>query len=127
MLKVIATFILIYLLFRVLTMWVFPLIGRWYLDRYKKRFYRENPWAADAAARQRGATGRQGETKGYGMHPGGQGEARGHDMYSGRKGGAQHSDRHPGGRGSGRKQGSRRPANDSDKLGEYVDFEEIDD
>lgn len=101
MLKVIATFILIYLLFRVLTMWVFPLIGRWYLDRYKKRFYRDNPWAAHASERQRGTAGRQGDAREPGMHSGS------------RRGGQDH--------------GPRRPVSDTDKLGEYVDFEEIDD
>ncbi len=127
MLKVIATFILIYLLFRVLTMWVFPLIGRWYLDRYKKRFYRQNPWAAHAAARQRGASGKQGEAQGHGMHSAGQGEAQGYDVHMGRGGGAQASDKYSGGREGGRKHPPRRPVSDTDKLGEYVDFEEIDD
>ncbi len=49
MLRIIATFILIYLVFRFMTMVVFPWIARWYLKRYKKRFYQDNPGAADAA------------------------------------------------------------------------------
>ncbi len=43
MYKILATFILIYLIFRILTTWVFPGIVKWYLKRYKDRFYRENP------------------------------------------------------------------------------------
>lgn len=48
MLRIIATFIFIYLLFRILTTMIFPAIARWYLKRYKKRFYQNNPWAARA-------------------------------------------------------------------------------
>ncbi len=27
---------------------IFPAIARWYLNRYKNKFYRDNPWAARA-------------------------------------------------------------------------------
>jgi hypothetical protein len=43
MYRIIATFIIIYLIFRVLTTWVFPMIVKWYLKRYKKKFYEQNP------------------------------------------------------------------------------------
>ena len=83
MLRIIATFILIYLVFRVLTTIVFPWIARLYLNRYKKRFYRENPWAAEA----------------------------------GRKSSQEASRWH-------REKAKGREA-DTDRLGEYVDYEEI--
>lgn len=82
MLRVIATFILIYLVFRVLTAYVFPWIARWYLKRYQKRFYRENPSAAKAGEKRR-----QQEKE--------------------------------------RQRQMKKP--DTDKLGEYVDYEEIKD
>ncbi len=82
MLRVIATFILIYLLFRVLTAYVFPLIARWYINRYQKRFYRQNPWAAKAEEKRRQ---QEKERQGQNKKP------------------------------------------DTDKLGEYVDYEEIND
>lgn len=43
MLRLIATFILIYLIFRIITAWVMPMIVRWYVNRYKKKYHRENP------------------------------------------------------------------------------------
>lgn len=43
MLRLIATFIIIYLAFRVFTALFFPLIAKWYLNRFKKRFYQQNP------------------------------------------------------------------------------------
>ena len=101
MLKVIATFLLIYLLFRLVTMWVLPRIGRWYVERYKKRFVRENPWAAEASRRQREEAHQRQEAQSAGIH-------------------------HPGPSGGpGRR--ARKPGAGSDRLGEYVDFEEIDD
>ncbi len=84
MLRIIATFILIYLIFRVLTAFVFPRIARWYLNRYKKKFYHENPWAAEAEEKRK---------KENTSHAG-------KDLH-------------------------RKP--DTDRLGEYVDFEEIKD
>lgn len=44
MLRIILTFILIYLIFRILTTYVFPWLVRWYLRRFQNRFYRDNPW-----------------------------------------------------------------------------------
>ncbi len=41
--RLIALFIIIYLIFRILTFYVFPWLVRWYLRRYKKKFYRQNP------------------------------------------------------------------------------------
>jgi hypothetical protein len=43
MLKTIGTFILIYLIFRVFTTYILPFIVKWYLNRVKKKFYRDNP------------------------------------------------------------------------------------
>ncbi len=73
MLRLIALFIIIYLIFRVITTWLFPRLVRWYVGRARKRFYRDNPDAAHAAKK---------------------------------------------------KQDLERP---SDRIGEYVDFEEIKD
>ncbi len=84
MLRIIATFIIIYLIFRVLTAYVFPLIVRWYLGRYKKKFYNDNPWAAEAAEKRKKES----------IHQSG-------------------------------KDKTKKP--DTDRLGEYVDFEEIND
>lgn len=44
MLRIILTFILIYLVFRILTTFVFPWLASWYLKRFSKRFYRNNQW-----------------------------------------------------------------------------------
>ncbi len=82
MLRILATFILIYLLFRVLTAVVFPWIAKWYLRRYRKQFYRDNPWAEDAEKRRREAQ-----------------QGPGHEQKS----------------------------TASDKIGEYVDYEDIKD
>lgn len=46
MLRIIATFIFIYLIFRVFTAYILPLIVKWYLNRAKKKFYRDNPHLA---------------------------------------------------------------------------------
>lgn len=43
MLRLIALFIIIYLIFRILTFYVFPWLVKLYLRRYKKKFYRQNP------------------------------------------------------------------------------------
>lgn len=48
MARIILIFILIYLIFRILTAWIFPRIVRWYVERYKKRFYEQNPAARSA-------------------------------------------------------------------------------
>lgn len=45
MLRLIATFVLIYLVFRIVTAWIMPMVVRWYVNRYKKKYYRENPQA----------------------------------------------------------------------------------
>lgn len=84
MYKIIATFIIIYLIFRVLTTWVFPRVIKWYLQRYKKKFYEQNPHLRQE---------RQHKTKGDI-----------HISYT-------------------------REANqpDSNKIGEYVDYEEVKD
>jgi len=46
MLRIIATFVFIYLIFRVFTAYILPLIVKWYLNRAKKKFYRDNPHLA---------------------------------------------------------------------------------
>jgi len=51
--KIIATFFLAYLIFRVFTAWILPMIARWYINRYKKRFYEQNPHAKKAGERHR--------------------------------------------------------------------------
>jgi hypothetical protein len=84
MLKIIATFILIYLIFRIIISFVLPKIGQWYLNRHREKFYSNNPGAARAKERQ----------KKHGMN-----------ISNNKKG--KHTD--------------------TDKIGEYVDFEEIDD
>ena len=43
MLRLIATFVLIYLVFRIVTAWIMPMIVRWYVNRYKKKYYQKNP------------------------------------------------------------------------------------
>lgn len=84
MIKIIATFFLIYLIFRILTTWVFPKIVKWYLNRYKDRFYRENPHLRpDEQQKQAGDI---------------------HIRYT-----------------------KNQNRTDSDKLGEYVDYEEVKD
>lgn len=43
LIRIIATFILIYLVFRLFTSLVLPWLIRWYLNRFKKKFYEQNP------------------------------------------------------------------------------------
>ncbi len=83
MLKIIATFILIYLVFRILISFIFPKIGQYYLNRHRDRFYRNNPGAAKAKERS--------ERQGINISKNG-----------------------------------KKKKSDTDKIGEYVDFEEID-
>ncbi len=82
MLRIIATFIIIYLVFRVLTTVIFPWIAKWYIRRYQKRFYRNNPQAQQARRKR----------KNEGVH-------------------------------ISRMDDKRKP--DTDRIGEYVDYEEI--
>ncbi len=82
MLKIIATFILIYLVFRIMIFYVFPKIGQWYLNRYRNKYYRNNPDAARAKARR----------EKQGMHI---------------------------------RQDKDKQSGNSNKIGEYVDFEDI--
>jgi len=84
MLRILAIFILIYLIFRIIFTFVLPRVARWYLNRYRKRFYRENPEAAEAAEKQK----------------------KSREYYA-------------------QKEKAKKP--DTDQLGEYVDFEEIED
>ncbi len=84
MLRIIATFILIYLVFRILIFYIFPKIGQWYLNRYRDKFYRNNPDAAKARERK----------KKQGMHV---------------------------------RQEKDKQSGDTNKIGEYVDFEDIED
>ncbi len=84
MLRIIATFVLIYLIFRIMISFVFPRIGQWYLNRHRDKFYRNNPGAARAKERR--------EKQGMRIN-----------------------------------QNGKEKHTDSDKIGEYVDFEEIDD
>jgi hypothetical protein len=43
LIKLIASFILIYLVFRLITMYLLPVLIRFYLNRFKKKFYEQNP------------------------------------------------------------------------------------
>lgn len=43
LIRIIATFILIYLIFRLFTSLVLPWLIQWYLKRFKKKFYEQNP------------------------------------------------------------------------------------
>jgi hypothetical protein len=43
LLKLITTFVLIYLAFRFVTMYLFPALLRWYIHQFKKKFYEQNP------------------------------------------------------------------------------------
>jgi hypothetical protein len=43
MLRLIATFVLIYLVFRIVTAWLMPLVVRWYVNRYRKKYHENNP------------------------------------------------------------------------------------
>lgn len=43
LLRIVATFILIYLAFRVFTLYILPYLVRWYLGRVKRKFYEQNP------------------------------------------------------------------------------------
>lgn len=51
--KIIATFIIIYLFFRIFTTWILPMIIRWYINRFKKRFYQQHPHASEAKEKRR--------------------------------------------------------------------------
>ncbi len=82
--KIIATFIIIYLIFRIVIFYIIPKIGQWYLNRHRNKFYRNNPAAAKAKKRME-------------------------------KQGMQIS------------QESKYQSTDSDNIGEYVDYEEIED
>jgi hypothetical protein len=53
MFRIILTFILIYLIFRLLTTYILPLLVKWYLKRFKKQFYRDNPWHSENEPRRR--------------------------------------------------------------------------
>lgn len=54
MLRIIGTFILIYLIFRILTTYVFPWIVKWYLNRVKEKYYRDNPQYAPKQKKREG-------------------------------------------------------------------------
>lgn len=43
MIRIIATFVLIYLIFRIFIGWILPLLVKWYVNGYRKRYYRNNP------------------------------------------------------------------------------------
>lgn len=43
LIRIIATFLLIYLAFRFFTMYIFPLLVRWFINKQKKKFYQQNP------------------------------------------------------------------------------------
>ncbi len=43
LIRILATFILIYLIFRLFTTYVLPWLMRWYLNRFKRKFYEQNP------------------------------------------------------------------------------------
>ncbi|MFW5663553.1 MAG: hypothetical protein ACOCYD_00795 [bacterium] len=43
LIRIIGTFLIIYLVFRILAMYVFPLLVRWFINKQKKKFYEQNP------------------------------------------------------------------------------------
>lgn len=43
LIRIIGTFLIIYLIFRFLAMYVFPLLVRWFINKQKKKFYEQNP------------------------------------------------------------------------------------
>ncbi len=43
LIKILATFFIIYLVFRFVTLYIIPPIVRWQIFRYKKKFYEQNP------------------------------------------------------------------------------------
>lgn len=51
MLRIILTFIVIYLIFRIVLFFIIPKLGQWYLNRHRDKFYRSNPAAAKAKER----------------------------------------------------------------------------
>ncbi len=51
--KIIATFILAYLIFRIFTAWILPMIARWYINRFRKKFYERNPHARQSGERKK--------------------------------------------------------------------------
>lgn len=46
MLEIIATIVFIYLIFRVFTQYVLPFLVKKFIERAKKKFYRDNPHIA---------------------------------------------------------------------------------
>ncbi len=54
MIRIIATFILIYLIFRIFVGWILPALVRWYVGSYRKRFYRNNPQARQTSQKKKG-------------------------------------------------------------------------
>ena len=45
LIRLVAIFLLIYLIFRFLVMYIFPVFVRWYVKRVKRRFYQHHPHA----------------------------------------------------------------------------------
>jgi hypothetical protein len=43
LIKLIITFFLIYLAFRLITMYLLPTLIKWYLKRFQQKFYEQNP------------------------------------------------------------------------------------
>jgi predicted Holliday junction resolvase-like endonuclease len=43
LLRLFITFVLIYLAFRVITMYLVPMLVRWYIRRFQRKFYEQNP------------------------------------------------------------------------------------
>lgn len=84
LLKLIVTFVLIYLAFRFVTMYLFPALLRWYIYRFKKKFYEQNPHLRPEK-----------ETRRSGVNI--------------------------------RDEGNPEAGKITDKIGEYIDFEEIKD
>jgi hypothetical protein len=54
MIRIIATFIFIYLIFRIFVGWILPALVRWYVSSYRKRFYRDNPQAKQTSQKKKG-------------------------------------------------------------------------
>ncbi len=58
MLRILATFVFIYLIFRLFTTLVLPWLVRWYLARFRRKFYEQNPHLSqDEPAPRKGKAG----------------------------------------------------------------------
>ncbi len=53
-LRILGTFIIIYVFFRIFTGIILPAILKWQLNRYKKKYYSQNPGAKESKRYRKG-------------------------------------------------------------------------